>query len=209
MNYYQEITLIDQGDVNLYHVHSAVYESVHTALCEHRNGFKVNIGISFPLYQYTEKKDKGQLGKKVRLFAKTKEELELLNLSVALDGYADYIHIASVKEVGEKATHYEVYSRYRHKGHQKKAERLQAHLIKKHGVEWFDEQFGSYEAVLAHCVKTSTVLSLPFVTLKSNANGHYYDLRLKRQKLDAPTKAFSFDGFGLTSKEKLSAVPAW
>lgn len=209
MNYYQELTLIEQGDVNQYHVYSGVYEGIHHALCNQKNGDKVNVGVSFPLYQYSQKKNKGMLGSKMRVFAKTEAELKLLDLAVVLDGYSDYVHIGSIKEVGDKATHYEVYSRYRHKSLPKKADRLQAHFIKKFGQEWYDENFGSYDAVLEHCEKTSHISNVPFIKLKSSTNGHHYDVRFNRRVLDAPTKGFSFDGFGLTSKEVLSAVPAW
>lgn len=209
MNYYQEVTIIEQGDVSLHHVTSAVYERIHTALCDHGNGYTVNIGISFPMYQYSEKSNKGDLGKKIRLFSKTAEELELIQLALTLESYDDYIHITSIKEVGKKPTHYEVYSRHRQKHPHKKATRLQAHLIKKYGQERFDEEFGSYEAVLQRCIATTTVLNLPLVMLKSNSNGHQYDVRLKREKIKNPTDAFLFNTYGLSRKEGVSAVPAW
>lgn len=209
MNYYQEITLIEQADVGLNYVHSAVYEGIHTALCDNYQGLKVNIGVSFPMYEYAEKADKGQLGNKMRLFAKTKQELALLDIPAVLDTYADYIHITSIKEVGSKATHYEVYSRYRHRGHYKKAKRLQAHLIKKYGSEWFDENLGSYDAVLANCIAHSPMLNPPFITLKSHTNGQEYHVQFSREKLKQPTESFSFNGYGLSSKKNPSAVPAW
>lgn len=210
MNYYQEITLLDQADVNKYHIFAGVYQIIHNVLARQLEDITHNVGISFPQYGYNEKKDLGTLGCKIRLFTQAHEELELLAVKDILDTYADYIHISSIKDVGERATHYEVYSRSRHQGYVKKATRLQAHLIKKHGIEWFDKELGSFEAVLAHCEANNKLQqNLPFIKLISRSNGAPYEIRFNRQTLDTAPNNFSFDGYGLSSKDKMSAVPAW
>jgi CRISPR-associated endonuclease Csy4 len=209
MNYYQEITLIDQMDVGQCHVYSAIYQDIHKGLRFGESGEPKNIGISFPKYQYDATRNKGMLGNKMRLFAQTKEELEALNLAGALREYADYSHISSIKEVGDKATHYEVYYRSRAKGVAKRASRLHAHLLKKFGQEWIDKEFGGYKGVLKHCEKTTHHAKMPSIRLKSVSNGHCYSVIFERQTLDKPATTFLFDSFGLSSKDGLSTVPAW
>lgn len=209
MNYYQEITLIDQMDVNQYHVYSGIYQDIHKRLHFDENGEPKNIGVSFPKYQYNAAHNKGLLGNKMRLFAQTKEELETLDLVSVLEEYADYSHITSIKEVGDKATHYEVYHRSRVKSVAKRARRLQEHFLKKFGQAWIDKEFGGYKGVLEHCEKNTHHEKMPFIQLKSVSNGQYYFVLFQRQILAKPTTAFSFNSFGLSSKDDLSAVPAW
>lgn len=209
MNYYQEITLIDQMDVNQYHVYSGLYQNLHHKLRYDDDGAPMNIGVAFPKYEYNAKSHKGTLGNKIRLFAQTEAELKMLNLTMILDEYADYSHISSIKEVGDKATHYEVYCRNRITGSAKKARKLQAHFIKKFGQAWFDKEFGNYEAVLRHCEKYNALSKMPFIKLKSTSTGQSYFLGIDRQIVSQPASTFSFDSFGLSSKDAMSTIPAW
>lgn len=211
MNYYQEITLIDQMDVEQHRVHSGLYQILHKKLRFGDDGESRNIGIAFPKYQYNpaRARDQGTLGNKIRLFAQTEAELKLLNLAVILEEYADYAHISGIKEVGNKATHYEVYYRHRTTGVAKKARRLEAHFIKKFGQAWLDNEFGGREAVIKHCQQHTKFQKMPFVRLKSTSNGHNYTVIFERQIVPTPTDVFSFDSFGLSSKDNLSSVPAW
>jgi len=58
MDYYQEITLIDQAEISPYVIWSKLYQQLHIALAEIKDGNnKVNIGVSFPQYIYEEKTD--------------------------------------------------------------------------------------------------------------------------------------------------------
>lgn len=209
MKYYQELTLIDQSDVNRYHVYSYIYQELHRSLAHKKNGTDINIGISFPDYVFNAKSNKPFLGSKMRLFAKTKAELESINLRELLDTLADYVHVSSIKEVGDKATHYEVYTRYRHAGYLLKAERLQAHIIKKFGQERFDSEFANFEAVVAHCEKYNKQLGFPFINLKSASNGNPYCVRIKKEVVDKASVDTIFNGFGLSNKKYRSTVPAW
>lgn len=209
MIYYQEITLVSQIDVNAYHIYSDVYEKIHHSFCNKGNGTQINIGLSFPEYRYSEKADKGSLGSKIRLFAMSKHELDDFDIRDLLEGYADYVHISSIQEVAGKATHYEVYSRYRHVNSYERAVRLQAHFLKKHGEDKYNEAFGSFEAVLEHCEQTDQSKNMPWITLVSDSNKQRYPIVFKRTILQKPTTDFIFNDFGLSANKTISTVPGW
>jgi CRISPR-associated endonuclease Csy4 len=51
MDYYQEITLIDQAEISPYFLWSKIYMQLHFALVEMKDQYnQVPIGISFPDY---------------------------------------------------------------------------------------------------------------------------------------------------------------
>ncbi|MFE1967123.1 type I-F CRISPR-associated endoribonuclease Cas6/Csy4, partial [Acinetobacter baumannii] len=52
MNWYQEITLIDQDEISLYFIWSKVYTQLHIAFAEHSNEQgRISFGVSFPQYR--------------------------------------------------------------------------------------------------------------------------------------------------------------
>ena len=67
MQFYQEITLIDQAEISPYFIWSKLYTQLHIALAESKDiDNQVNIGVSFPQYIFEEKikggKSQSQLG---------------------------------------------------------------------------------------------------------------------------------------------------
>ena len=75
MNYYQDITLIPDGEVSLSFLWTKVFTQLHLALAEEkRREGMVKTALAFPAYQ-----DKG-LGNKIRIFAPSAELLERLHL---------------------------------------------------------------------------------------------------------------------------------
>lgn len=208
--FFQEITLLDQQDVDVYHVYSSVYAALHHALCNNEDGDVFNIGLSFPEYHYNAKTKAGGLGRKIRLFARTKKELELLAVADALSDYIDYAQTSKIESVGDKVTHYEIYTRYRYKRAEKRAEKLQAHLIKTKGEEWYKATFDSFDAVVEHCESTGNAAkNLPHICLASTTNNQQYIIGFERAVVDTPTNNFSFNDYGLSKKTELSTVPAW
>lgn len=205
MNYYQEITMVEQYDIAAHHVRSELYQILHLALYR-VNGNNANIGISFPNYKHGRKSNKSCVGDKIRVFAKTRLELEKLDAQGIFSNYVDYIHVSEVKEVGNKPTHYEVYTRARYKKIVKRAQQLQAHFIKKFGEQAYNDKFGSFEAVLEHCESTSKQEILPFISLISNSNNNKYTIAFERKIVEASAKG-SFNGFGLS--DGTATVPAW
>ena len=130
MDFYQEITLIDQAEISHYFIWSKLYTQLHIALAERKDvNDKVSIGFSFPQYIYEEKaesqKAKVNLGKKLRIFAPSEADLQKLDIRKWLDRLTDYVHISSIREVPkEKITGYSTYSRKQVKTN---AERLARH----------------------------------------------------------------------------------
>ncbi len=60
MNWYQEITLIDQDEISLYFIWSKVYTQLHIAFAEHSNEQgRISFGVSFPQYRINEQKKIG------------------------------------------------------------------------------------------------------------------------------------------------------
>lgn len=209
MNYYQEITLVEQGDIDLSHVFSITLQSIHGVIpIAKRQSEGGNIALAFPEYDYNPKKA-GFLGERIRCFGARKSDLEIANLSDALSHIADYVKVGEIKEVGDKATHYEIYTKYRHKPSVKKAERLYDHLLKKYGQEKFDKEVGGFDVLLANFEKQNKQLPYPYVNLVSKASGDTYPLRIKREIVTGKTKNAVFSGYGLSDQSKLSAVPAW
>lgn len=209
MKFYQEITLIEQMDVDFNHILASTMQSLHEAISLEKGAAEAgSIALSFPEYDYVPNK-KGFLGKKIRCFAETEAELASIDLNTVLESLADYARVSEIKEVGDKATHYEIYSKYRHKSSVKKAERLYAHLLKKFGQEKFDREVGGFDAVLENCHKGNKQLPYPYVNLTSSRTGNRYPLRIQRKVVGSATKNNAFSGFGLSDQSKLSAVPAW
>lgn len=205
MNYYQEITLAEQGDVAAHHIRSELYQILHLALFR-LNGNDANIGISFPNYRHKRRGKPPCVGDKIRVFASTRLELEQLDAQGLFGNYVDYIDVSEIAEVGNNPTHYEVYTRSRYKSIIKRAERLQAHFIKKFGEQAYNDKFGSFEAILEHCENTSKQEVLPFISIVSNSNNNRYTVVFDRKTVDASAKG-CFNGFGLS--DGVATVPAW
>lgn len=100
MQYYQEITLIDQDEISPYFIWSKVYTQLHIAFAEHSdNQDQSRLGVSFPQYRINQQKNIGFLGKKIRIFANTEAELQQLNLGKWLERFVDYVHFTQPREV--------------------------------------------------------------------------------------------------------------
>lgn len=209
MDYYQEITLTEQGDIDFSHILSITLQSIHGVVSIAKGQSEGGkIALAFPEYDYNPKKA-GFLGKRIRCFGVSKSDLEGVNLKDALSHVADYVKVGEIKAVGDKATHYEIYTKYRHKSSVKKAENLYNHLLKKYGQEKFDKEVGGFDVILANCEKQNKQLPYPYVNLVSKTSGDAYPLRIKREIVTGKTKNAVFSSFGLSDQAKLSAVPAW
>lgn len=101
MKYFQDITLLPDGDITLGFLWQKVYQQLHIALVEQRVDAQHSaIAVSFPTYG-----GKGfPLGNKLRVLAKEKAQLEKLNLACFLARFEDYTHLKSIQPVPEHAT---------------------------------------------------------------------------------------------------------
>lgn len=200
MNFYQEITLIPDAEITPYFLWSKVYNQLHIALADVKNTHGIDtIGISFPNYKFEEKGDKtfATLGNKLRVFANTKDELEKLALPAWLAQLTDYVHLTTIKEVGDKATGYVIVRRYRYKDLDKKV----AEFAKFKGI--------SEKDALAHCREHKRpVKHYPFITLKSETNKSEYKLSIWQEKADE-AKTGSFNAYGINNQSSEVTVPNW
>lgn len=202
MKFYQEITLIDQAEISPYFIWSKLYTQLHIALAEIKDTEnKVNIGVSFPQYIFEEKtesqKAKVNLGKKLRLFAESENDLKQLDFQKWLDRLTDYVHITSIREVPKTVSGYAIYKRKQVKTN---AQRLARHRVKR-GDIGFDEALARYSNVV-------TTTALPYIEMKSLSNSTTEDERrfklfIEKQSAEkSETQVFST--YGLSS---VSSVP--
>ena len=200
MNFYQEITLIPDAEISPYFLWSKVYTQLHIALAHVKNQHGVDgIGISFPNYKYEEKDGKtfATLGNKLRIFANTGDELDKLALPVWLDRLIDYVHLTSIKEVGDKATGHVIVRRYRYKDFDKKV----SEFAKFKGI--------SEKDALAHCLAHKRAIKhYPFITLKSQTTQNDYKLSIW-QEVAKDEKSGSLNTYGMNNQSDAVTVPHW
>ena len=203
MLYYQEITLIDQGkiyqnEISSYFIWSKLYTQLHLALVKIQNqdGI-VNIGVSFPqfIYQKEEKcKPKINLGTSLRLFAKTEEELQTLNILNMLERLMDYLHISPIRLVPQdKITAYVKFNRKQFKTN---PERLARHRVKTRNDISFDEAVKLYQNRI-------TFTDLPYIEMKSLTNNRRFKLFIEKN-ISEKSNGYKFNTYGLSSE---STVP--
>lgn len=192
MEYFQEITLIDQTEISPYFIWSKLYSQLHLALVELKDSEnQVEIGVSFPQYVFEQEKSKKfkvNLGKRIRLFSGTEEALKTLSIQKWLDRLTDYVHITSIREVPqEKITGYACFQRKQVKTN---AERLARHRVKRGDID-FDEALRRYQNVI-----TST--DLPYVQMKSLTSDKSFKLFIEK-KIVEKSSLQKFSTYGLSA----------
>ena len=195
--YYQEITLTPFSGININRVWTSAFKQVHLALVTEMNKFggeKGKIGVSFPQYRL-EGKEK-TLGKKLRVFAEDKADLESLNLWKWLYRLDDYVTIDDIKEVPSYVTSYAIYRRYHNKAvsAMSKARRY----AKRHDCT--EEE--AMETL--HVKKRAKVELPPYLRLYSESDNHKV-FNLCIEKIPQEHKNYAgFNGYGL---DNISTVP--
>lgn len=201
MKYYLEIKFLPEDDISIHFLWSKVYKQLHLALASVKNAEnKVNIGFSFPEYRYDQKKSGVFVGEKLRIFAESENDLNILNVQNWLNRYLDYVHISSVKSVpNEKISGYAIFKRKQVKS---SAERLARAEAKKGRYD--------YENALGHYRKFITSTNLPYIQMLSDSS-QTTDESLKNhfklfiEKLSAEkSETQVFSTYGLSS---VSSVP--
>jgi CRISPR-associated endonuclease Csy4 len=100
MEFYQEITLMEQAEISIHFLWSKVYTQLHLAFVEQQNEQeKIPFGVSFPQYKVNQQKQSSFLGLKIRVFAHSEIELRQLNLEKWLERLIDYVHLTKPREV--------------------------------------------------------------------------------------------------------------
>ena len=198
MNYYIEVTLMENEKFSPYELWSQLYPQLHLALVEVKNAEdKVNIGFSFPQYRFHQDKGVGFIGTKLRLFAESESDLKQLDIRKWLDRLEDYVHITSIREVPSDIKGYAIYKRKQVKTN---AQRLARHRVKR-GDICFDEALARYSNVV-------TTTNLPYIEMKSLSTSDQqsekrFKLFIEKQPAEK-TETQVFSTYGLSS---VSSVP--
>lgn len=166
MNYYQEITLIPDGEVSLSFLWTKVFTQLHLALAEEqRREGVVKTALAFPEYQ-----DKG-LGNKIRIFAPSAEQLERLHLEQRLKRLSDYIHMPKIREIKKhRIIGYSIYSRYQP---DESVERKARRYTRRH-------ESITYEDALNLLNQREKTYNLPYIQLKSVSTAQTFSLFIKK-----------------------------
>lgn len=201
MRFYQEISLIPNDEIPPYEIWSKLYNQLHIALADLQNTLGHQpIGVSFPNYHYSERNQGGfaTLGYKLRVFATSQADLEVLNLPKWLDRLDDYVHIRRIDSVDkDKVRGYVAVSRYRQPNINTQAKNLAKHK----GI--------SFDDALLHCQKYKRQAKCyPFIALKSQTNGHNYHLVIQQKQVDKPTQG-TFNSYGINNASDAVTVPYW
>ena len=198
MNFYQEITLIDHVEISAYFIWSKLYGQLHLAFVEQKDeSNQVAFAVSFPQYQYDLEKKKITLGKKIRIFAKTREALMVLNLNHWLARLTDYVELKQIEEVPKDVSGYAIYQRHQVKSN---PERLARRYAKRHNVS-YEEALGIYQSM------DMQRTNLPYVQMKSLSKDQSFRLFIEKKIVDSKSVEASFTTYGLNSKETAFTVP--
>lgn len=189
MKHYVEITLLPTDDIGHYFLWSKVYQQLHLALVELTAGKGGSVGFSFP--EYSAKQPR--LGRKVRVFASSEEQLSQFNAQKWLERLSDYCHISSIRAVPEQ-TQSAIFSR---KQCVNNPERLARRRAKRKGE--------TLEQALAHFAGfDGEFSSLPFVALDSLSTApvaetnHRFKLFIDQKFVSQPQEG-SFNCYGLSN----------
>ena len=195
MRYYQELTLLPSFDIPLSFIWSKAYQQIHLGLVEMQdeNGV-VPYGVSFPQYQYNN--GKSAIGEKLRIFARSEEELMALGIKRWLDRMVDYVHVTGVREVPGKVEGYAVYQRMRQENN---AEQKARRYLMRH-----QNQEITYEAAVSmFSQKKRQICDLPYIQQKSLTNHNPFRLYIEKKLYKGPV----YDGFGTYGLSDTSTVP--
>lgn len=198
MNYYIEVTLMENDQFSPYELWSQLYPQLHLALVEAKNADnKVSIGFSFPQYRFHQDKGVGFIGTKLRLFAESEANLKKLDIRRWLERLEDYVHVTSIREVPNDIKNYAIYKRKQVKTN---AQRLARHRVKR-GDIGFDEALARYSNVV-------TTTNMPYIEMKSLSTSDQqsekrFKLFIEKQPAEK-TETQVFSTYGLSS---VSSVP--
>jgi len=210
MNFYQEITLLPDTEVNLGLIWQKTYQQLHLALAENKiSEHESAIGVSFPKYG-----DKPfPLGDKLRLFASTEAQLQQLDVGRWLNRLTDYTHFTSIRAVPSNIDGLVCFKRKQFKS----AAKIEAD-IERRALYQAEKDHRPIEDVRADLVaqKYDGKCDLPFVymtSLSSYKDGGSSDRKKFRLFIEKENvekaQAGAFNCYGLSSRnpDKQATVP--
>lgn len=189
MQYYQEITLLEQEEIPLHVIWTKVYTQLHLAFVEQTDTDKrIAYGVSFPKYRLIKQKKIGHLGDKIRIFADSIEELEKLNLSHWLKRLLDYVHVLQAREV--PADRVKGYATYFKVNPKLTVEQRIIHQANRRGIPI--EEAKQYFELLE-----LTETFEPYINMKSQTNDMIFRLIIGKQIVDEASSG-KFGTYGLS-----------
>lgn len=207
MNYYLEITLLPNYEINLFNLWSKAFQQIHLGLVETQDAQnRVPIGLSFPEYRMSEKF--GVLGSKLRLFAADEDTLTRFDVTKRLSCLSNYVHCTSIRSVPNTVKGYAVYQRKQPKTGR---ERLARRYAKRHNLDYETTFNGKVELCAKHndttkCEKMlmsysempQKIITTPFIRLKSLSSGNTFCLWIKKKEIENSVSG-TFTTYGLSS----------
>ncbi|MFA6039956.1 MAG: type I-F CRISPR-associated endoribonuclease Cas6/Csy4 [Methylophilus sp.] len=197
MKFYTELTIVNSTDISFSVAWSKLYTQLHLAFVEQKDANEqISYGVSFPEYKSIEAKGKKimLLGTKIRVFANSTDELQMLDLDKWLERLTDYVHIKSVKPV-ENVTQYLTVNRYRP---QASAGNLARRYASRHNV--------SVEDALKRLEGFKQKLEpYPYIQMKSLSGEREFSLCINQQVVEQQNLG-KFSTYGLSAT---STVPHW
>ena len=195
MKYYLDITLLPDSEADLGFLWKKVYQQIHIALAENKtiNGGSA-IAVSFP--EYGSKVF--PLGAKLRLLAKTQEQLNKFNALQWLNRLSDYTHCTSIKEVPLSVDKFVCFKR---KQCDTNIERFARRRAKRKGE--------TLEQALQYYVGFKDEESkLPFINMESLSENKKFRLFIQQEIVtEAVAGEFSCYGLSVSNAEKRPTVP--
>ncbi|MGJ8694556.1 MAG: type I-F CRISPR-associated endoribonuclease Cas6/Csy4 [Thalassotalea sp.] len=215
MKHYLDITLLPETEITLGFIWQKVYQQVHIALVDHgyeserklkhgdtkilRNS---KIAVSFPEY----KNHAFPLGSKLRLFAQTKEELEMLDIQSWLNRLIDYVDIGSIQLVPDGVGEV-VFLQKRVKGIKRLDESLQKkanHISTKFGVD-FNVCLKELKAKHSFEKCLAPFIQLESQTSKQRGDRGLFQIYIEKLECTEPANG-EYDCYGL-ALSKTATVP--
>lgn len=207
MNYYLEITLLPNDEINLFSLWSKTFQQIHLGLVEMQDKHKqVPIGVSFPEYKMGEKF--GILGSKLRVFAPDEATLKAFDTGKWLARLNDYVHYTTIRPVPSAINSYAVYQREQLKTGR---ERLARRYAKRHNLDYETalngrvelsakaEEGGRCEKVMmSYSEMPNKAIATPFIRLKSLSSDHTFCLWIKKKEIETSVNG-TFTTYGLSS----------
>jgi len=185
MNYYQEISLLSNSDIELYFIWEKLYQQIHLVLVQNKNPENTSaIGAGFPEYYA----DSYCLGKKLRLFAENERLLENMQCDKWLNRLKDYVQIYPIKPVPEKLVGHACFKHIKLKGNKEKLARRRA----KRKGETLQQALSHFENFEEQRSK------LPYINMTSLTNGQRFRLFIEKQAMEQPQTGL-YSCYGLSN----------
>lgn len=190
MKVYREIILKPQPEIALNFLWEKVFQQIHLGFVEMQdsNG-NVPIGIGLP--EYLSEHD--PLGRKLRLFAVSKEVFTPFDADTRLKRLADYVHLTGVRDVPENIR---TFSRFKRQQPKTNVERLARRKAKRHNIS-VEQAIMELDGFEDKQVKT------PFINMQSLSTEKRFRLFILKEVCDTP----AYEGFSTYGLSPVSTVP--